>query len=69
MNATTHIAPDGGDLRSLRLVNAKEVLSIVPISAPTLWRWIRQERFPKPIGRSRGRRYWRACDIAQWLSE
>lgn len=69
MKAKIDTPGDSSDLRSLRLVDAKELRELVPISPPTLWRWLRQGRLPKPIGRSRGRRYWRACDIAAWLRD
>ena len=36
------------------------------ISDMTLWRWINERDFPKPIYIAR-RRYWRESDVLEWL--
>jgi predicted DNA-binding transcriptional regulator AlpA len=35
------------------LIRKKEILRILDISAPTLWRMIRDELFPRPVTRSK----------------
>lgn len=41
--------------------------SIVPISATTLWRWVRLGKFPRPIKLSSKVTAWRAADIRTWM--
>jgi len=36
------------------------------ISDMTLWRWVQDRDFPKPIYIAR-RRYWREVEVLQWL--
>ena len=43
------------------------VLSIVPVSASTLWRLIRQNKFPKPTKLSSRVTAWRAEDVYSWI--
>ena len=51
-----------------RLMNRRELRGIVPGADMTIWRWVRQGLFPKPLIINR-RRYWRASDIERWLAE
>ncbi|MBX3598584.1 MAG: AlpA family phage regulatory protein [Rhizobiaceae bacterium] len=41
---------------------------IVPISTMSLWRWVRDGKFPAPV-KICNRNYWRRSDIEAWLSE
>jgi prophage regulatory protein len=43
------------------------VLSIVPISASTLWRLVRQNKFPRPTKLSSRVTAWRAEDVYSWI--
>lgn len=56
--------PSPGDL--LRL---PEVLKRVPVARSTLWSWIREGRFPKPIKLGPMTRAWRASDVAAWMEQ
>jgi len=36
------------------------------VSDMTLWRWLQERNFPKPIYIA-GRRFWREADVVAWL--
>lgn len=38
------------------------------INSSTLWRWIRERDFPKPIEVGTKVRMWKAVEVEQWLS-
>ena len=40
---------------------------LVPVSHATLWRWVREGRFPKPIKLSDRSTVWRSTDVVEWL--
>lgn len=41
---------------------------ILPISAATLWRWVRAGKFPAPVALCDGRvTAWRAADVRAWM--
>lgn len=44
-----------------------EVLNFVPIGKSTLWAWVRQGRFPKPVKLSQTITAWKAEDIRAYL--
>ncbi|RAO75799.1 helix-turn-helix transcriptional regulator [Dyella jiangningensis] len=59
-----HDIPSTGYLRQAQLVG-----SILPIGATTLWRWVKEGKFPKPIKLSDRVTAWRAEDVRAWLAE
>lgn len=48
----------------LRLPN---VLALVPVGRSTLWLWVREGRFPKPIKLGPMTTAWRASEVSAWL--
>jgi prophage regulatory protein len=36
------------------------------ISRPTIWRWVKNGKFPKPIKLSTGSTRWRLADLESW---
>lgn len=42
---------------------------MLPIGATTLWRWVRQGKFPKPVKLSERVTAWRAEDVRAWLDQ
>jgi prophage regulatory protein len=40
----------------------------MPISRSTLWRWVSEGKFPKPIKLSEGVTVWRLEDVDAWIS-
>lgn len=51
-----------------KLITAKALREIVPVTDMTFWRWEQSETlgFPKPI-RIQKRRYWREDEVLAWL--
>ena len=45
-----------------------DILAIIPISATTLWRWVRQGKFPQPRGTG-GKLLWLRTDVEIWATE
>lgn len=39
---------------------------VLPISRSTLWRWVREGRFPRPTRLSPGVSAWRVSDVLNW---
>jgi prophage regulatory protein len=39
------------------------------VSRPTIWRWVGEGRFPKPIKLSPGCSRWRVADLEKWEAE
>ena len=52
-----------------RLIRRAEVLQIVPVSSPTLWRWERDGKFPKRITLARNLVAWKLSEVMAWLDE
>jgi prophage regulatory protein len=52
--------------RPRKMLNEKQVLEIVPVSAVTLWRMERQGRFPKGSYMSANRKAWFEDEIIEW---
>lgn len=53
-----------------KLLNVEAVLSSTGFTKPTMYRWIKEGKFPKPIkiGNSRSSR-WVDKDIEQWIND
>lgn len=47
----------------------KEVLSLVPFSAATLWRKVRASTFVKPVKLGPRITAWRRADVLAWLDQ
>jgi prophage regulatory protein len=58
--------PDGALIRKRTLLG-----SVVPVSNTTLWRMVRENRFPRPIPLSEDGRCpaWKVGDVRAWLAE
>ena len=50
------------------LVPIQQLRNVVNVSDVTLFRWIRDGKFPKPAKRMNRIRYWKVADIQQWLT-
>lgn len=42
---------------------------ILPVSPATIWRWVRDGKFPQPFKLSAGVTAWHAADVAQFIDE
>lgn len=49
------------------LLRLPHVLARVPVGRSTLWAWVREGRFPKPIKIGPQTTAWRASDVSAWL--
>jgi predicted DNA-binding transcriptional regulator AlpA len=57
--------PDSAFIRLHQLLSA----SIIPFSAATAWRRVREGSFPQPIRISPQVTAWRVADVRQWLKD
>jgi predicted DNA-binding transcriptional regulator AlpA len=65
-------APEAGDViepRPRRMVDERQVLTIVPVGHTTLWRMVKKGQFPKPTFVSPNRCFWFEDVILAWQNE
>ena len=51
----------------LVLLSKAQVLKKVPVTAPTLWSWVRQGKFPKPRAISPNKTVWIEAEVDAWI--
>jgi predicted DNA-binding transcriptional regulator AlpA len=51
----------------VQLLSRKEVLSLVPISYPTMWQMMRDGRFPRSRMVGKNKVGWLASEVADWI--
>jgi len=51
------------------LILKRELLQLIPLSYPTIWRMERRNEFPLRIMISPGRIAWRRSEIEKWLKD
>lgn len=56
-----------GTLPTTGYLRLPSVLSVIPVSSSTLWRLVRQNKFPKPTKLSSRVTAWRAEDVYSWI--
>jgi prophage regulatory protein len=44
-----------------------QVLDKIPVTAPTLWNWVRQGKFPKPRAISSNKVVWIQEEVEEWM--
>lgn len=49
------------------LLPIQHIRMLLQVSDPTVWRWVRDGKFPQPVKRINRIRYWRAGDVKRWL--
>ena len=54
---------------NLELLRERELRTRLGISHTTIWRMLRDKRFPEPIRLSARIKAWRVADIECWLAE
>ena len=60
--------PDTAFLREAQLVKKpNNPAPVVPVSASTLWRWVRTGQFPAPLKIGPNITAWKVGDIRQWM--
>lgn len=61
-----HTQSNNPDSPTSGFMRESELRQRVPISHSTLWRWIRDGRFPQPIKLSDRITVWRQSDVDAW---
>lgn len=65
-----HVYKSGENAGKQRIIRAKEAhQGIIPVSAKTIWEWVRKGQFPKPVKLSDNVTVWRKSDIDAWLED
>lgn len=60
--------PDTAFLREAQLVKKpNNPAPVVPVSASTLWRWVRTGQFPAPLKIGPNITAWRVADVRAWM--
>ena len=52
---------------SLVLLSKAQVLRKVPVTAPTLWAWVRAGKFPRPRAISPNKTCWIEAEVDAWI--
>ncbi|WP_256732929.1 AlpA family transcriptional regulator [Acinetobacter sp. SwsAc2] len=53
-----------------RKVNAKpERVGLLPVTEKTIWTWVREGKFPKPLKLSSNVTVWRMSEVEAWIEE
>jgi prophage regulatory protein len=52
---------------ALVFLSKAQVLKKVPVTAPTLWAWVRAGKFPRPRDISPNKTVWVAAEVEQWM--
>ncbi|MDN3520019.1 helix-turn-helix domain-containing protein [Halomonas ramblicola] len=50
-------------------LSAPKVARREDVSVPTIWRWVRQGRFPAPVKLGENCTRWRLSDLERWEAE
>jgi prophage regulatory protein len=53
----------------LIFLSKQEVLRRIPVTAVTLWQWVRSNRFPKPVAISENKVGWIEAEVDQWMRQ
>lgn len=56
--------PASGYVRQAQIIPA-----VVPVSHATLWRWVRQGKFPAPVKLGPQVTAWRVGDLRNWMAD
>lgn len=51
-----------------KLLKLSDVIELTGVTSSTIYRWIENEQFPKPIAVGPNTRRWRASDLIDWQS-
>jgi predicted DNA-binding transcriptional regulator AlpA len=54
--------------RLLQLVGNKEKHGLLPVSGATIWRWVRDGRFPKPFKLGAATTVWDAAEVEAFIA-
>ncbi|QSI78688.1 helix-turn-helix transcriptional regulator [Niveibacterium microcysteis] len=60
--------PAAGDRSPERFIRVGEVQGLVPVSRTTLYQWIKDGYFPKPVPLGGGRVAWLLSEVHTWMA-
>lgn len=49
------------------LLDANAIKQVAPVSDVSIWRWVKEGKFPAPVKVGR-RSFWRASEIEAWVN-
>ena len=57
--------------RGEKLINARQLHELIPVSKMSFWRWERDPEinFPKRIRLNHGHNYWRLSEVEAWIAK
>lgn len=55
--------------KDLTFIDIKKVKAIISVSTATIYRWVENEQFPKPVKLSVNCVRWNLADIEEWLAD
>jgi predicted DNA-binding transcriptional regulator AlpA len=55
------------EAKPLVFLSKAQVLQKIPITAPTLWSWVRQGKFPAPRSISNNKVVWIEAEVDAWM--
>lgn len=68
--AKTHTYKTGKSAGQTKTIGEKPAsYGLLSVSEKTIWQWVKQGKFPKPIRLSANVTVWRLSDIQAWLDE
>jgi len=51
----------------MNFIRIKDVMKKTSIPKSTIWLWVKEEKFPKPIKLSERTTVWKESDIDEWM--
>ncbi len=67
LRATPRVVVDNDPIEGARLLSKAEVLYRVGVTFPTVWKWMRQGKFPRSRSLD-GKSFWLASEIDAWIA-
>jgi predicted DNA-binding transcriptional regulator AlpA len=50
-------------------VRMADLVNFVPVDPATIWRWIKEKKFPAPVSLGNRTTAWRCEDVRKWILE
>lgn len=50
-----------------KLLRMKQVLEVIPVAKSTIWQWVKEDRFPKPIKLGGKTTVWKMSEIQRFV--
>jgi predicted DNA-binding transcriptional regulator AlpA len=69
MEESTPAKPAVLEVPATGYVRMRQLVEIVPLSRPTIWRWVKLRKFPMPVRIDNKVTVWRLEDIHAWMRE